>query len=247
MITGDQALKNTFMKKKLVLFDIDGTLVHHIVERNITSRDKFAYAIKKVFGIDVDFKMSDYFGMGDRQILGDVLQKHEISKKKSVKKLEHLSRAMHEYMNMASSDKRLYKRVESAYELVKKLSRSPRFVLGLLSGNMKRIAYWKLSHTGLDGYFHFGVFGEEADDRIGLAKRVQAKAKQELNQEFKGQDIIVIGDTIHDIRCGKAIGAITIAVTTGDHRSENLSAERPDLLVDSLMDKSILDLLGRET
>lgn len=233
-------------RKKLVLFDIDGTLIHHIVERNITSRDKFVFAIKTVFGINVDFTMSDYFGMGDRNILVDVLERNGVSKTESLKRLSNLTQAMHDYMEHVSSDKKLYHRIESAFELVQMISRNSGYVLGLLTGNMKRIAYWKLSHVGLDEYFHFGVFGEEADDRIGLAKRVQVKARQELNHEFKEHEVIVIGDTIHDVRCGKAIHAVTISVTSGDHRSENLEAEHPDLLVDSLMDERVLSLLGLE-
>ena len=57
--------------------------------------------------------------------------------------------------------------------------------------------------------------------------------------------MVIIGDTVHDIRCGKHIGATTIGVTTGlTNGYEDLVKEEADLVVDSLMDERVLHLLG---
>ena len=124
-------------------------------------------------------------------------------------------------------------------------AKRPRVVRGILSGNARKIAQWKLSHTGLLKYFSFGLYGDEADDRIELAGQVFAKAKLELAMDLKPEEIVVIGDTVFDIRCGKGIGATTIAVTTGMHGSpEELAREKPDYLVNSLMDPTVLSLFS---
>ena len=82
--------------------------------------------------------------------------------------------------------------------------------------------------------------------RIGnFPKLVFEKAKRELHITFTATDIILIGDTVHDIRCGKAIGATTIAVTTGMHGDPKvLEAEKPDLLVTSLADPRVSSLFS---
>ena len=68
--------------------------------------------------------------------------------------------------------------------------------LGVITGNAKRIALWKLEHTDLAKYFHFGLYGDEADDRAELAGNVFAKANEELGISLRPQDITVIGDTV---------------------------------------------------
>ncbi len=84
-----------------------------------------------------------------------------------------------------------------------------------------------------------------------LLEKLISHAKKFFQITFQPKDVVVIGDTVFDIRCGKAIGAQTIAVTTGGHLvtkvdpkagtyKNALAQEHPDLLVDSLMDQKVL-------
>ena len=139
----------------------------------------------------------------------------------------------------------LFQIIEPARDLVVRLHRRDDIVLGILTGNAERIANWKLDHVGLSRYFTFGLYGDAANSRIELAKGAIEKAKKQLKMKFAPADIIVIGDTVHDIRCGKAIGAVTVAVTTGMHGFwDVLKAENPDILVESLADPQVLSLFS---
>lgn len=226
--------------KRLVLFDIDGTLVYH-VDASMQGFKRFAYAIARVYGVPVTVDIASYNGTIDRQMAWDIVARQGISREVFLVKFPAYIAAMLEYLTEAARTHTLYEPIPDAVTLVSKLS-VRNSALGLITGNAKRIAEWKMEHTGLAKYFSFGLFGDEADDRNALARLVFAKATKHFHQSFTGQNIVVIGDTVHDIRCGKAIGAATIAVTTGLHGSrEPLAAEKPDLLVDSLMEKSVRD------
>lgn len=96
----------------------------------------------------------------------------------------------------------------------------------LLTGNTQAGARAKLTHYGLDRYFSEGAFSDGTSDRRSIARRALDLVRQrhpdiDLNQVF------VIGDTPHDIHCGKAIGARTIAVATGQYGEDALKSFDP--------------------
>jgi phosphoglycolate phosphatase-like HAD superfamily hydrolase len=228
---------------KLVLFDIDGTLIHHLGAHRF--QDQYEIAIKRIFGVDASFSLSKFNGTVDRHNSWEMVKESGVTRKEFIKKFPAYVDAMHEVVFSLGKIKQLYEPIPSAKKLVQLLHKNPKYLLGVMTGNAKRIALWKLEHTGLLHYFSFGLYGDEADDRIELAKLVFRKAKQELHITFSPQDIIVIGDTVHDIRCGKAIGSVTIGVTSGLHGPRDiLSGEHPDMIVDTLMDKAVLDLFS---
>jgi phosphoglycolate phosphatase len=94
----------------------------------------------------------------------------------------------------------------------------------LLTGNLKEGARLKLSYLGLWQYFEFGAFADDSHDPRRTRPFRAARAKESLGIEFPPERVYIIGDTPHDIACGKAIGAKTIAVATGAFSVEQLSA-----------------------
>ena len=97
----------------------------------------------------------------------------------------------------------------------------------LLTGNSRRGAELKLTHYGLASYFDFDYSGFAGDDfnRIDVARRAGALARSKWGAEL--EKIFIIGDTEHDIQCGKKIGAYTIAVATGSRSLEKLQGYEP--------------------
>jgi phosphoglycolate phosphatase-like HAD superfamily hydrolase len=86
----------------------------------------------------------------------------------------------------------------------------------LLTGNVARGAEAKLRHYGLWKYFGAGgAFSTEGCDRPGIARRARELAAEHGGEVPPGNRMVVIGDTPHDVRCGEAIGARTVAVATG--------------------------------
>lgn len=237
-------MQTRITNKKLILFDIDGTLTYHVGARRW--EEQYAHGMKVAYGITTPYEYSTYNGSIERHMAWDIVQKHNVSREEFFAKFPVYVQAMLEHLEEWEGKGRVFEPISEAVALVANLRAQNLHVLGILTGNAKRIADWKLTHVGLSpAYFPFGLYGEEADDRIALARLVFERAKKELGWDIQPQDIVVIGDMVHDIRCGKAIGARTIAVTTGMHGDEAiLKREKPDLLVSSLADKRVYSVLG---
>lgn len=209
--------------------------------------EQYEHGLRVAYDIHEKEDYTKYNGSIEMHLAWSIAQKFGFSREEFLRRFPVYVSAMLEHLDEWSQKGPVFQSIPEAVALVDKLSTQKKFILGLLTGNARRIADWKLAHTGLLNYFSFGLYGEEADDRIALAKLVFEKAKRELRQVFVSKDIVVIGDTIHDIRCGKAIGAVTIAVTTGMHGDPAaLEKEKPDLLVDSLADPRVEGVLLRE-
>lgn len=106
--------------------------------------------------------------------------------------------------------------------------------LGLLTGNIRLGAEIKLRRYGLWEVFETGAFGDDHEDRNQIAKIAQARGSRLLGTELSGDQIVVVGDTPRDIECGRAISGRVLAVATGGATFEYLQAHRPDWVVEDL-------------
>jgi len=106
--------------------------------------------------------------------------------------------------------------------------------LGLLTGNIRLGAEIKLRHFGLWEVFVTGAFGDDHESRDELAAIARERGRRILGRHLDGSEILVVGDTPHDIRCGKAIGARVLAVGTGGAALHQLQPHDPDWLVEDL-------------
>jgi phosphoglycolate phosphatase len=118
--------------------------------------------------------------------------------------------------------------------LVESSSRQDHTILGLLTGNLRRGAQLKLEHYQLWQFFPFGAFADDHHDRNALGPCALGRALTETMIDFAPDHVDVIGDTGHDIACGKVFGARTIAVATGSWSRERLAEHEPDFLFDDL-------------
>src|SRR5690242_19007295 len=110
---------------------------------------------------------------------------------------------------------------------------------------MERGARLKLEHYGLWDFFEFGTFADDHHDRNELAAFARRRAREKHGLEFESAAIDVIGDTPHDIACGKATGARTIAVATGRFSIEQLQAHKPDVILSNFSRvNAVIDALG---
>lgn len=118
--------------------------------------------------------------------------------------------------------------------LVATLTASEDITVGLLTGNFRRAAHLKLASVNLEHLVGWaGGFGDDGFHRNELAT---AAAKRLATQGIPAERTIVIGDTQHDVTCGKHIGAYTVAVATGWTDVTTLASHEPDLLLNDLSD-----------
>lgn len=234
--------------RKVILFDIDGTLISPLAAGIAVNR--YSYAVKKALQIDLvaDVSMWKRFnGWSDRGIFWTLLSEQtDISKELFLERLPLIEDALVEYSDLVAKDQRLFERIEDACQLFDMIHAHPTYLLGTLTGNLGKSAQWKLRHTGISpDRMKVGVYGHEADTRDELAALILPRIEAALGGPVDPTNVVFIGDTIHDIRCAKTVGASSIAVTTGwNVPVDDLEREKPDLLVNSLMDPSVLSFLG---
>jgi len=228
----------TVTQKRLLLFDIDGTLIHsggaglHALKSAFTER----------FGITDDLHGIEIAGMTDSGIVISILNKHKIPATN-----ENVSAFLDSYVHFLSLElpRRIGNLLPGVLELLEKLKSRPHLVLALLTGNVSRGAQLKLEHYGVWHFFEFGAFADDHHDRNRLGTVARARAKEKHGRQFSSSEIDVIGDTPRDIACGKAFGARTIAVATGTWSRGQLAKYQPDFLIDDLSDvEGIIDTLG---
>ncbi|MGI9089429.1 MAG: HAD family hydrolase [Chthoniobacterales bacterium] len=213
------------MSKRLLLWDIDGTL--------ITTGGAGEKGLKQMvlerFGTRDDFHDIEIAGRTDTGIVISILQKYKIEPTE-----KNIAEFLAEYL--ARLEKQLSQTpgrvLQGVREILQRLQGNPERVLGLLTGNLRRGAELKLRYYGLWDYFEFGAFADDHRDRNQLGAFARARALEKHGEEFAGAQIDVIGDTGHDIACGKVFDARTIAVATGTWTRAQLAERAPDFLFD---------------
>jgi phosphoglycolate phosphatase len=94
----------------------------------------------------------------------------------------------------------------------------------------------KLAHHGLWDHFEFGAFADDSEHRNELGPHALRRARERHGVEFAAANVWVIGDTPHDIACGKIIGARTLALATGGYTLDQLRQHAPTVVMDNLAD-----------
>jgi len=224
--------------RRLLLWDIDGTLVN-TGGAGVVSLQKM---VQRHFGAADDLRDIEVAGKTDRAIIRDILGKY-----KTEPTAENISAFADAYIGGLPEElKRSRGRVlPGISELLERLRAQPHIVLALLTGNLKRGAELKLGHYGLWHFFEFGAFADDHHDRNELGAFAHRRARGLLGDFDALPDIDVIGDTGHDIACGKVFGARTVAVATGGWSRERLQACAPDFLFDDFAEvERVMAMLG---
>jgi len=109
-------------------------------------------------------------------------------------------------------------------ELLEALLPREDMYLGLLTGNFREGAQIKLEHFDLWRYFRCGAFGDDAADRNALVPVARERAAACGIPDLPASDVVVIGDTPNDVACALAVGALPVGVATGSYTADQLQA-----------------------
>jgi phosphoglycolate phosphatase-like HAD superfamily hydrolase len=220
---------------RLVLFDIDGTLL----SAGRVARDSILAALEKAFGwratdAHQDRGKFDFSGKTDPQIVRELVMEDVGEERFRAGLPDALRIYLSELERMLTPEAVVPK--PGIPELVSRLAAEPRVTLGLLTGNLEPGARIKLGPPGFNPYFPFGAFGSDSADRYELPAIAVERALERTGRRFEGKSVVIVGDSVHDVACGRSLGVRAVAVATGITSTERLSAERPDALFENFSD-----------
>jgi phosphoglycolate phosphatase len=217
--------------RKLLLFDIDGTL---ILTGGAGGR-AMARAFTATYGLADALRHVDLAGRTDRIIMSDVLTAAGLSFEEH--RLDEFRRVYCGLLReeLARDGIGIKGSLPGVRALLDVLAQREDVSLALLTGNFRESAEIKLEHFDLWRFFAWGAFGDDAFERHHLLP-IALDRHRERAAPIDPADVIVIGDTPHDIHCARSGGARVIAVATGNYDAAALRAHAPDLLLDDLSD-----------
>jgi phosphoglycolate phosphatase len=239
--------------RKLVLFDIDGTLVL-TGGAGIRAMNR---ACEELVGHGQALAEIPVAGRTDRIILSDVVTRaghtmddgllERLRDRYIVNLREEIERPGRPQSFESFGARGGLKAVmPGVRELLDTLERRDDVFLGLLTGNFEAGARIKLEHFDLWRYFRCGAFGDDSPDRNALVPFALARAKQCGMPDLAPEHILVVGDTPHDIACAQAVGAVPVAVATGGFSADQLRQHGAEIVFEDLSETGeFLKLLGR--
>lgn len=207
---------------RLALFDIDGTLISD----GGAAREAFREALRDVYGYDGDLARYDFSGRTDPQIAFMVLRDTGLSDSDIAAKLNDLWQHYLAGLERNATADRV-RVLPGIRTLLEELAAREDVMLALLTGNIERGARLKLAAPELNRYFPFGAFGSDSMHREELPPIAVARASACNSHHFTGREVVILGDSIYDVRCGVPHDATTIAIASGKTAAEKLRAENP--------------------
>ncbi len=226
------------MQKTLILWDIDGTLLHS----GGAGMKALETALQNVFGVTGSLAGIDFAGRTDPWIIRQIFARFGI---------EHTGEAYARYVDgyisllpgvLAQSRARI---LPGVADILGEAAAREDVVQGLLTGNLRRGAEAKLGFHGLWGYFPVGAFADDSEVRNELGPHALRRARGHWGLDFPAERVWIIGDTPHDIGCARAFGARVVAVATGGSKAPELAAHEPDAVLESLADpRAFWDAIG---
>ena len=213
---------------RLVLFDIDGTLIH----TDGAGIKAFAKAFEMQFNISNGVDGMKFSGRTDTGLAREMFLKHRIDPSGENMRFffELYAFWLAHLLNECKGD--IFPGVWRFIHELQTMPEPP--AIGLLTGNIRLGAEIKLRRYHLWEFFETGAFGDDHEDRNEIAAIARKRGARLLDQEVRGEEILVIGDTPLDIACGRAIGARILAVATGGSTLAELQSHCPDWAVTDL-------------
>jgi phosphoglycolate phosphatase-like HAD superfamily hydrolase len=223
---------------RLVLFDVDGTLVH----TGRAGTQAFAKTFATGFNAPNGVEKISFAGRTDVNLVREFFGLHGIPATP-----ENFERFFERYVFwldhiVAQSHGGPCKGVPEFLNGLRALPRPP--LLGLLTGNIRLGAEIKLRRYQLWDVFETGAFADDSEDRNKIAVAALKRGRRVLGKDLQPDEIVVVGDTPFDIHCGQFIGAKVLAVATGGATLDELKRHQPDWAVKDLTQIGANEIVG---
>jgi phosphoglycolate phosphatase len=221
--------------QRLILWDIDGTLVHS----GPAAREAFDLAIAAVLRREIPDHGISMSGKTDPQIALEVMAALAVDDDKARRHLpavlEGLTRELEGAAETIRESGRVHPGVE---ELLRRLDDRPGVIQSVLTGNLAVNAALKVTAFGLERWLDMGIgaYGSDDQDRTRLVPIAIDKASRRYGHRFGPEEVWIIGDTPRDLACARAGGARCVLVGTGRFSFDELVREDADAVLSDLSD-----------
>ena len=209
---------------KLILFDIDGTLLW----TDGAGRRAMNQAVRDALDAPPPFDGYRFDGKTDPQIIAELfaLAGHTSVPDDRVAAVgERYVSLLGAELARAEQVTRVLPGVPELLDALMPYEAAGRVLVGLLTGNFQRGAAMKLRSAGIaPARFAVGAYGSDAARRVDLPPIATARAAALTGRSFGGADVVIVGDTPDDVACGRPFGAHAVAVATGSYDRAALAA-----------------------
>jgi phosphoglycolate phosphatase len=200
-----------------VLFDIDGTLI----TTGGAGARSWAAAFRRIHGRDADITKFSETGMTDPMV-GTSVFRGVMERDPSQEELAQLIMGYLMELPNAVAESPGYRRMPGVIRTLEHLAGGG-VLLGLVTGNIEGAARIKIDRAHLNPYFAFGGYGTDSADRADLTRAAIARASTMHGTELDPATVLVVGDTPRDVAAAHAVGAVSVAVATGEYSVERLA------------------------
>ena len=222
---------------RVALFDIDGTLL----SMGTAAREAFTRAVAEAAGRSIDATGVSFGGKTDPQIAREILTRNGVGEDRVADLVAETLRLYLTHFERALPGTSGARLLPGVPELLEALAGRDDVAVALLTGNLERGARLKLGHFDLTSRFRFEIsaFGSDHEDRYALPSVALGRARARHGASLAGGDLVILGDSEHDVLCGRGVGARSIAVGTGWTPAAKLRALRPDVFLADFSDTAL--------
>lgn len=229
--------------RRLVLWDVDGTLVRC----GPATREVFSTVFAEVIGRSLGEHNVKFSGKTDPQIARELLEFAQIPSHDVERHLPQITAALER--GIAGLHERFRADgcvLPGVEKVLARLRDDPSVVQTLLTGNLAPNAAVKITAFELDDLLDLevGAYGSDHADRRELVPIAIERVAEKYGQRFRPEDTWVIGDSANDLACAVAGGARCMLVATGGYSVDELHALGADIVLENLEDTdAVVDLL----
>jgi beta-phosphoglucomutase-like phosphatase (HAD superfamily) len=220
---------------KLALFDIDGTLLNC----QPSHERAFSHVFEALFGIPGRLTDIAFAGMLTQDILTDVCAQHGVIVLHHDPRLAQAVVLLETQMIACMADDNLQAILPGVTDLLETL-RAGGLMMGVYTGNPQTVGEALLRRFGLYERFHLFTYGDEGINRAALLQLSLERAISLHRTEILPQDVVVFGDSVHDIQAARRLGMVSVGVATGPTALDDLIQQQPDHIVTDLQDTQAL-------
>ena len=214
--------------RRLILFDIDGTLV-----RGGPAKTAFLTAMAETYGTEGDADRVSFAGKTDPQIAREILGGAGLGRAAIDQGLPELWERYLGHLEPALETHPMTV-LPGVHELLEGLTALEDVALGLVTGNIAGGAKLKLGSAGLWDHFVVGSYGSDHEERDELPAIALGRARERWGKAIDPSAALIVGDTPRDIACGRACGISTLAVATGTFGADALRAAGAEHVLEDL-------------